>query len=159
MRVSYFYYNTSWTEAVAALPLGTACIYTGPFTENYFRAFAKQWAGEEALVSIEQDVAVHGDVIPQFAECPNPWCAFGWQVGPGQWSHWWLGCTKFSAELQRAVPVSRLCAPHPPDVCTACSMVPCHRHLDVVLTAVGEYLGYEQPCIHGPDIRHLRAQP
>lgn len=158
MRTVYFYF-TPWTEAQAALPGHAMLVYTGPQTGDYFRWFASLWAAEPAadLVCIEQDVAIHDQVIPQFAACPQPWCSFGWLVGPGQHSYWWLGCTKFSAELQRNVNLSAVRG-HTADICMQCTeFTPCHRHLDVILTAVGEHLGYERPCIHEPDVRHLRA--
>lgn len=157
MNVVYFYYQP-WARALNALPPDTLPLHTGPDTGDYWRAFASQWdSGLGDLVCIEQDVAIHPDVIPQFSQCPEPWCSFGWMVGPGQHSHWWLGCTKFSAELQREIPIGELCDPNPPDVCALCSDVPCHRHMDVILTTIGYHLGQEQPHIHYPDIRHLRA--
>lgn len=141
------------------LPEGAEQAWTGPGTGDYFREFASLWGASplDDLVTIEQDVAVHPDVIPQFAACPQPWCSFGWQVGPRQHSTWWLGCTKFSAALQKAVDLSGIRG-HTADICMNCTeFTPCHRHLDVILSAVGEYLGYEQPHVHYPDIRHLRA--
>lgn len=157
MRVAYFWFDP-WPAAEAALPADAERIYTGPDTGDYWKAFASQWTGEGDLVSIEQDVAIHDQVIPQFEACPEPWCSFGWMVGPGQHSFWWLGCTRYSAALQRAIPVSELCRPNPPDVCERCTSVPCHRHLDVVFGAIIEHLGYEWPHVHQPDIRHLRAE-
>lgn len=158
MKLAYFYYSP-WSEAVAALPDTAALIYTGPDTGDYFGAFSDQWGGRDDLVCIEQDVLVHDRVVEQFAACPEPWCTFGWEVSPGQPSFWWLGCTKFSASLQNMIPVEDLRRPHPPEVCARCADVPCHRHLDVILTAVGKALGQDWPHVHSPDIRHLRAEP
>jgi len=153
MRVCYFWYRALWPQATAALPDAAERIYTGPGTHDYWRVFAQRWTGEDDLVTIEQDVRIHPGVIPHFAACPYPWCAFGWEVGPGQMSYWWLGCTKFSAWLQQEVPLTG----EQPGDCAACQPVPCHRHLDVVFQPVMARLGQEQPHVHTPPVTHLRA--
>lgn len=156
MKACYFYF-TAWPGATARLPLDAERVYTGPGTGDYFRAFKARWNTGEHLACIEQDVAVHESVLPQFAACPQPWCAFGWQVGPGQHSTWWLGCTRFSRQLQEDLDLSGIRG-HTADICMGCTeFTPCHRHLDVILTAVGEHLGDEKPHVHYPDIAHLRA--
>ena len=158
MNVAYFYYSV-WPAAVAALPAGTARVHTGPQTGDYFAAFTQWWDSGDDLAVIEQDVRVHSGVIPAFFSCPQPWCSFGWEVSPGQPSFWWLGCTKFSAAVQKAVDLGKIRG-HPADICPSCTeFTPCHRHLDLVLTAVGEHLGQQHPHIHKPDIVHLRACP
>jgi hypothetical protein len=146
----------SWPDALRALPLGAERVYTGPGTHDYWRVFTERWTGESDLVAIEQDVLIHDDVLPQFAACPEPWCAFGWQVTPGMVSTCWLGCTKFSAALQREVTLST----HQPGNCVedpGCGPVPCHRHLDLVLASVAGHLGQDLPHIHEPLITHLRV--
>src|SRR5215468_5038215 len=133
MRICYFWF-TDWPAARTALPPGALVPWTGPDPGGYWRVFSQQWASGEDLVTIEQDVLIHGQVMRQFAACPAPWCAFGWPVGPGQVSYWWLGCAKFSAALQAAVPVDALCRPVTGGGCLDgnCGQVPCHRHLDVI---------------------------
>jgi len=152
MRVYYFWY-AAWPRALAALPPDAGHVWTGPGTDGYWRTFAQRWTGEDDLVCVEQDVLIHAGVLPQFAACPQPWCAFGWEVGPGQMSYWWLGCTKFSAALQAAVPLTS----KQPGECARCGPVPCHRHMDVILHPVMAYLGQEQPHTHTPPVTHLRA--
>lgn len=157
VRTVYFWYTT-WAEALASCPPHAEHVYTGPDTGDYWWAFAARWTGEGDLVTIEQDVQIHDSVIRQFTECPADWCSFGWEVSPGQMSHWWLGCTKFSAWLQREIPISSLCRPNPPEVCDRCTDVPCHRHLDVIFQPIMDLLEREQPHIHHPPVTHLRAE-
>ena len=39
--------------------------------------------GKDDLVIIEQDIILHEDVIPQFLECPEPWCLFPFRHAMG----------------------------------------------------------------------------
>lgn len=151
-----FFYFTWWPEAAAAAAAATG-VYTGPGPEDYWHAFARQWGTGRDLVTIEQDVLIHDQVLEQFASCPEPWCEFPWMVTDTMMSTCWLGCTKFSAELQAAIPVGDLCLPNPPELCGRCTTVPCYRHLDVIFLPIRTYLGQEFPHAHEPLVRHLRA--
>jgi len=153
MRTAYFWF-TRWPEAQAALPPDAERVYTGPGTHDYWHALAARWNTGQDLVVIEQDVIIHDQVIPQFAACPEPWCSFAYEVGPGQHCWWWLGCTRFSAQLQAAVPLT---VEQPGECLTrTCGPWPCHRHMDVILQPIMRHLGQQQPHQHEPDIRHLR---
>ena len=82
---------------------------------GYWEALADRWNSEDDLVIVEQDIVITVDVIPGFGNCDQDWCSFAYQV--------WcsrplppavrlfdrgLGCTRFSAELQRRFPLRHL---------------------------------------------------
>jgi len=88
----------------------------------YWREIAKRWDGKQTLVTVEQDIEITAETIPSFQACDEPWCCF-WYHGPSYdvfptmrgdvsqcplasltYLKYALGCTKFSAEIQRAVP-------------------------------------------------------
>lgn len=65
----------------------------------------------EDLVVIEHDIEIHDQVISQFASCPSDWCTFAyWYPYPAdpQMVYQALGCTKFSARLQRQFPIQAI---------------------------------------------------
>jgi hypothetical protein len=72
---------------------------------DYWNALSQRWTGEDDLLVIEHDIEITFDTIPSFANCSQPWCTY--------WYHWCpamrvmdsLGCTRFSAALQKAVPM------------------------------------------------------
>lgn len=72
----------------------------------YWNAIKERWTGEEDLVTIEQDMVITEDTIPSFEKCDRLWCSFGYETVPyaGRVNAC-LGCTKFSAELQRQFPI------------------------------------------------------
>lgn len=70
----------------------------------YWQAIAARWDGSRDLVVVEQDIVIHRSVIPQFLDCGEPWCAFGYPGRGGEMLTDRLGCTRFSAVLQRHVP-------------------------------------------------------
>lgn len=75
----------------------------------YWQAIKSRWTGEQDLVIIEQDIAITADVIPTFERCNDNWCVYAFK-GPahiGYMKHS-LGCTKFSARLQRAAPANEI---------------------------------------------------
>lgn len=69
----------------------------------YWEAIAGCWDGSDDLVVIEQDIVIHAGVIPQFLACSGDWCTFGYPGRDGEWLTDRLGCTRFSAALQRRV--------------------------------------------------------
>jgi len=72
----------------------------------YWEAIKSHWAGVEDLVVIEQDIVITADVVPSFKDCSELWCSYKY-FGPKHLGYLSrsLGCTKFSAELQRLVSV------------------------------------------------------
>jgi len=70
----------------------------------YWRALMGRWTGEDDLLIVEHDIEIHETVIPQMEACPEPWCTFPYRLWrPDAWCYNALGCTKFSAALQREV--------------------------------------------------------
>jgi hypothetical protein len=70
----------------------------------YWRAIAERWTGESDLLIVEQDIEIHDQVIPRLEACPEDWCTFPYRLWrPDAWCYNALGCTRFSAALQKAV--------------------------------------------------------
>jgi hypothetical protein len=81
----------------------------------YWDALKTQWTGEDDLVIIEQDIEIHGDVLASFATCREHWCSFCYFLRVGETTcplGESLGCTRFSAELQKAVPPELIADKH-----------------------------------------------
>lgn len=55
---------------------------------------------------IEHDIEIHAGVLPSLAACDRDWCTFPYPQQPGLnfACTQALGCARFSAALQRAVP-------------------------------------------------------
>jgi hypothetical protein len=75
----------------------------------YWHAIRERWNGEEDLVTVEQDNVITDLTIPSFLRCDRDWCSYKY-YGP-EWlpEHMQemtrcLGCTRFSAALQRKIP-------------------------------------------------------
>jgi hypothetical protein len=71
----------------------------------YWHEIRARWDGTDDLVIVEQDNQISQNVIPGFEACDQPWCLYAYQG----WSasvmlDQSLGCTRFSAQLQRDVP-------------------------------------------------------
>ncbi len=122
MRIACF-----WTDlhpaAQRALPVDAELVWVGDSDTAYWRELSKRWDGSDDLMVIEHDIEIHADVVPQFTRCPSDWCCFPYQYGP-RWPgdheiNAWpgdqiiigaLGCTRFSAELQRFMPIDTIAA-------------------------------------------------
>jgi hypothetical protein len=76
----------------------------------YWRLLRQEWNGEQDFVVIEHDIEITAEVLPSFSACDQPWCAYEYEqrykssVAVLKEN---LGCTRFSAELQRTVPFPR----------------------------------------------------
>jgi hypothetical protein len=69
------------------------------------RTIQEFWTGKQDLVTIEQDIVITPGVLPSFAGCNKDWCVYGYQSAPrAGFLYRGLGCTKFSARLQRRFP-------------------------------------------------------
>lgn len=73
----------------------------------YWKAIKERWTGKEGLVVIEQDMVITEEIISSFRSCDKDWCSFGYTAAPhhGRVTAC-LGCTKFSAALQRELDLS-----------------------------------------------------
>lgn len=149
MRICYFYAQ-DFPEARAALPHYTEIIYTGNNDYAYWRAFSERWTGEDDLLVIEQDIVLNERVIPEFEICSRTWyrnwCVFPYKnfsaalswdgktidhPGSGYLTHN-LGCTLFSANLQRFVSIQDMLDNSPyTDSCGKCTKtLRCWCHID-----------------------------
>jgi hypothetical protein len=107
MRVVYPY-TARHPSTLLGAPAGAEWHYVGQDDHAYWRLLGDLWAAGEAFLIVEHDVVCRPDVVEQVANCPEPWCAFPYD----DMCHWecmeaWrntLGCTRFSAEIIRAVP-------------------------------------------------------
>ena len=77
-------------------------VYVGGGDEDYYEALKERWTGVEDLVNIEQDNEITAEVIPSLENCNRPWCTYAYP-GPSGFGLLTssLGCTKWSAALQR----------------------------------------------------------
>src|SRR6266516_3894602 len=106
MRIACFYTELH-PVCVAALPTGTELVWTGDGDDHYWNELTKRWDGHDDLLIIEHDIEIHDDVIPQLQACPSAWCTFPYEYGPRWPGHTItdaLGCTRFTAQLQRDHP-------------------------------------------------------
>jgi hypothetical protein len=139
----------------------------------YWHAIERYWTGRRDLAVIEQDIEITPDVIPGFDACPAPWCTYAYQppgitevlvqadsAGSTSWAArvvagafrraagpitTGLGCTRFSAALQRDIGFSTIAGSR--------------QAWDVVDTAIASRLeaaGY-WPHIHGQVTHHHGA--
>jgi len=172
VRVCYFF-SADWPEARDLLHQhapGAEEIWTGNSVYDYWHAMALRW-GEDDLVTIEQDNGIHEEVIPQFQDCKEPWCSFGYQIGSYICTEG-NGCRKISLEAQKTVTFAHLEYPPPlpawepvipptrsrgiADIgeCADCAAL-CWRHLDTRIAGALKRAGYTVH-VHTPNVRHLR---
>jgi hypothetical protein len=76
----------------------------------YWRLLKAHWTGVDDLLVIEQDIEITAEVLPSFDDCEEPWCVYEYKQtykSSVSMLKEALGCTRFSAELQRTVPFPR----------------------------------------------------
>jgi hypothetical protein len=121
--------------------------------------YAARW-GQDDLVVIEQDVIIHGDVLPQFEACPEPWCLFPARhyATPGGWMTTGIMCNRFRREFMEAVPVEAVEAVS--GSCGACGgrNPRCWAHLDGKTREAGEAAGF-RIHVHWPSVGHRDSRP
>lgn len=75
----------------------------------YADELEKRWTGEEDLIVVEQDKEIHPSCLPTLLECDQWWCGYTFWQNPIPHTSLVIGgfgVTRFSAECQRAIPVS-----------------------------------------------------
>jgi hypothetical protein len=144
----------------------------------YWRAITGRWTGEDDLLVVEHDIEIHDQVIPQLEACEEPWCTFPYRLWrPDAWCYASLGCTRFSAELQRLVTPGEIqqqqamwltpqegasgityhLSVMPDDEMCRCSgrgQPPCWRHIDM---AIADTLQNGRPGVRNPVGAHVHA--
>lgn len=144
--------EASWPPAAEIVP--------APAGDNfaYWRELTARWDGRSDLAVIEGDIEIHPGAVSQLAACPSPWCTFPYLA------HSWgnprpdvagnaaraaaagalcesLGCARFTAALQQAVPLPA--RPVPYWIC------------DGTVAAALRAAGYA-PCLHEPWVTNHR---
>ena len=77
--------------------------------EAYWRQISARWAGETDLITVEQDIEIGADTVTSLAACPEDWCCFAYRIfARGIRLKTGLGCTRFSAALQRKVTAEQI---------------------------------------------------
>jgi len=171
-------------DALEKYAPGTEFVDVSGDDRAYWRAICERWTGEDDLLIVEQDIEIHDTVIPQMVACTEPWCTFPYRLWrPDAWCYNALGCTRFSAALQRDVNPgeiqqvqARWLVPNAshgtmqydaevmPELadcrCGGRGMPPCWRHIDFKIadTLEGRGPGNRVPLgahVHSPAVCHL----
>jgi hypothetical protein len=117
----------------------------------YWRAIRERWTGEQDLVVIEHDIEIGPGTVASLEGCGEDWCVFAYDIFGCKRLVNALGCTKFSAALQRAVPPDDVAALF--SHCGHCHGEGCWWHLDNYLAIALGNAGFT-PHVHG-DVAHL----
>lgn len=70
--------------------------------DSYWSLLAGLWAGGETFVIVEHDVIVRPDTMAELAACGSVWCGHKTPYIHGDYAG--MGCSKFGADMLRAVP-------------------------------------------------------
>jgi hypothetical protein len=153
-------------DALLAHAPSAEFVDTSDSTLRYWEEFRKRWTGEADLVNVEHDIIIHEDVMPQFEACDSLWCVFPYPFTARIAYTRAMGCTKYSAELQRFVTreeidrmredecqmqLALLCVPE-------CAEGFCWHRLDALLDAVFAKNRITEVCIHEPGVKHLNIE-
>lgn len=87
---------------------------TSASQQAYAAELAARWDGTEDLILVEQDKEIHAACLPELLGCGEPWCAYGYWMCPDPHTSWCLGgfgVTRFTAAIQRLVPVEAFAGP------------------------------------------------
>jgi hypothetical protein len=148
-------YTSLHPETRATLPDGAEVVWTGTDDLAYWQAISERWDGTQDLVVIEHDIVIHDQVIPQFMDCPSPWCTFPYFYGPdhdpSRVMYQALGCAKFSAECQARFPVKHIASSV--SARDGVPPVPPWHSCDTYITRALIYAGI-QTCLHEPWVTH-----
>lgn len=118
---------------------------------GYWREIRTRWQGTGDLVIVEHDIVIGPDTISSLEGCDRDWCSFSYDIFGCKVLTSSLGCTRFSAALQRAVSLDEVAASFAD--CPHCEGKGCWWHLDNYLAAFLLGRGFE-PHVHGT-VEHL----
>jgi hypothetical protein len=103
----------------------------------YAEALRAAWRRGEPFINVEHDIVAPPSALQSLAACPEPWCAYRYDVG--QSYEWGLGCMKFGAPLLPLLDC----------------LIPTHwRYFDQRIYAALRAWGYRAPHIHEPPVYH-----
>lgn len=99
-------YTTLHPKTAASLPPAAHLVDVSGDPYGYWHEIDARWSGESDLLVVEHDIELHAGVIPGVARCSSGWCTYPYRGRPdhGNIETMALGCTRFSAALQRRVP-------------------------------------------------------
>jgi hypothetical protein len=125
---------------------------------GYGEAIASRWDGSSDLVIIEHDNEITVEVMPSFTSCDRLWCVYAYDIFPAPHTFVMdhgLGCTRFSAELQKVVSVEEFIRPDWDFLpkCRRCDGAGCWATLDSRIFIAMMTRGIEQH-IHGKIPHH-----
>lgn len=152
MRVLACYNGSSlrpetYRSLVKYVPVGSLeMVNVSGNISNYWRQFRARWLGEFDLMTVEQDNVITAEMIPSFSMCDEPWCVYAYEGPPhmeGELMDTALGCTRFTAALQKAVPAKEISE----------SDYFSWQFIDYRLSVVLQQKGY-RPHVHG-EVQHL----
>ena len=123
-----------------------------------WEAYKSLW-GQDDLMVIEQDIILHEDVIPQFENCPEPWCLFPFRYTPGEdFLAEGTGCNRYRLRFQQEVLPEA--AEAVDGCCPRCEgkNPGCWAHIDGRLLEAGRKAGFEIH-VHWPSAGHRTTLP
>jgi hypothetical protein len=106
--------ETSLKRFAPASGLEVEWVTTSGSPQAYGAELEKRWGGGEDLIVVEHDKEIYSDTLPSLMSCGWLWCGYAYWVGPAPHTALALGgfgVTKFSAEVQQLVPVSKFAGP------------------------------------------------
>jgi hypothetical protein len=126
--------------------------------DSYWQAIRARWHDTRDLITVEHDIEIHDQVLPQFAACPELWCVCPYRQYPGgPVIDRGLGCTRLTAALRRQITPAQIQAMSA-GTCGDCArddQPGCWRHIDQNVTAaLDQILGLRAPHLHDPVIHH-----
>lgn len=119
----------------------------------------KSFWGRDDLMIMEQDIILHGDVIPQFEDCPEPWCLFPFRYAPGMdFLDTGAGCNRYRREFMKKVSPEMIEAVY--GSCSRCGgdNPGCWAHIDGRIREAGEKAGFAIH-VHFPSAGHRTIPP
>ena len=101
--------KTALEQHAPAAGLEVEWVDTTDSQQIYADEMEKRWLGTEDLIIVEQDKEIYSSTLPPLLYCDSLWCGYTFWINPVPHTSLVLGgfgCTRFSAEVQKMVPVS-----------------------------------------------------
>lgn len=121
-------------------------------------AYKSLW-GQDDLMIVEQDIILHESTIPQFLECPEPWCLFPFRYMDSlTFLDTGTGCNRYRTEFMEEVSPADIEAI--PGSCNRCEggNPGCWAHIDGRIREAGEKKGF-RIHVHWPAAGHRQFPP
>ncbi|MGH7240131.1 MAG: hypothetical protein ACREHG_08715 [Candidatus Saccharimonadales bacterium] len=165
MKVIFCYTNVPDARSADAIRkyAPTAEWIQTPLHFDYNNALMSRWGSGEDIVIIEGDKEITDEVIPSFEACNEPWCTYSYYTFPTPYQRLitvGLGCTKYSADLQRQIPAEEISQPHLETLpCPDCDGKGCWRYMDTRISfAILNRCIVFTPHVHG-ELNHYHEYP